>query len=153
MIYPAGMQARVFRGIGFARGAARLTALAVAYGGAFAVLHCLGLVVRGWQGWTLVCAPLVAMIGARLWAWRRVSVELIEGVLRYEAAVPSRDFEVPIDRLRATYFDRTLRGAPLVLALDGDERVCAELSPRAARALRAQLTDLGVRALGRETDA
>jgi len=141
------VQPRVFRGIGFARGAARLTALVTAYAGAFAVLWGLGLVVRGWQGWALLLAPLAAMIGLRLWAWRRVSVEVADGVVRYEGASPSADFEIPLEQIACTYFDCTLREHPLVLAIEGDERICGELSPAAARALHEHIVSLGVRAL------
>lgn len=144
------MQPRVFRGVGFARGAGRLTALVTAYAGAFAVLWGLGLVVRGWQGWALLLAPLAAMVGLRLWAWRRVSVEVAEGVVRYEGASPSADFEVPLEQIAGAYFDRTLRDRPLVLAIEGDERICGELSPSAARALHEHIVSLGVRALDAE---
>ncbi len=148
LTYPAPVEARVFRGIGLARAAARIAALVTAYAGALAVLYALGLVVRGWQGWTLVLAPLAAMIGARLWAWKRVSVEVRDGVVRYEGAAPSRDFEVPLEHVRATYFDRTLRGHPLVLVLDGDERICGELSAESGRALSRHLAELGVSPMG-----
>jgi hypothetical protein len=139
------VEPKVFRGIGVARGAVRLTALVVSYVGAFAVLWGLGLVVRGWQGWTLVTAPLLTMIAARLWAWRRVSVEVNAGLLRYEGAAPDRDFEIPIQRIVATYFDRTLPDRPLVLVTsDGDERICGELSPQAARLLHQHLAALNI---------
>jgi hypothetical protein len=131
--------------VGVARGAARLASLVTVYAGGFAVLWGLGLVVRGWPGWLLVAAPLVFLVGARLWAWHRVSVEVTEEALRYEGASPERDFELALDALAAVYFDRTLPGAPLVLVLDdGDERVCGELSAEAARALHAHLRRTGV---------
>lgn len=147
------MVPRVFRGVGFARGASQIAALVIAYAGAFAVLWGLGLVVRGWQGWALLLTPLAAMVGLRLWAWHRVSVEVAGGVVRYEGAVPASDFEIPLEQIAGVYFDRTLRERPLVFAIDGDERICGELSPRAARELRAHLVSLGVPALDREVRA
>lgn len=134
----------MFRGIGPTRAAVRVASLVTLYGGAFAVLWGLGLVVRGWQGWALLATPLAALIALRLWAWRRVSVEVTADRVRYEGAVPARDWEVLLDSIEAVYFDRTLPGRPLVLALSGDERVCGELSEPAARALHDHLIDLGV---------
>lgn len=135
----------MFRGVGVQRAATRLASLATAYVGAFAVLWGLGLVVRGWRGWLLLVTPLVAMVASRLWAWRRVAVEVGEGALRYEGALPGRDFEVSLEALEAFYFDRTLPGAPLVLVTRGGaERVCGELSAEAARALAHHLAGRGV---------
>lgn len=142
------MHPTVFRGVGITRGTVRLVSVATAYVGGFAVLWGLGLVVRDWQGWLLVGAPLIAVLAARLWAWRRVAVQVHDAALRYEGAVPTRDFEVELDAIRGVYFDRALPDRPLVLVLaDGDERVCGELSPQAARALRAHLVELGVPAI------
>jgi hypothetical protein len=138
-------EARVFRGIGLGRTAWRLGGLILQYGGGFTVLWALGLVVRGWQGWALLTAPLVGLLALRTWAWRRVSVAVAEGIVRYEGASPARDWEVPLPRVRGSYFDRALPGAPLVLALDdGDERACLELSRPASRRLQAHLRELGV---------
>ncbi len=139
-----GVRPAVFRGIGVARAAVRVASLVTLYVGGFAVLWGLGLVVRGWQGWTILGAPLAALVGARLWAWRRVSVEVTENRVRYEGAVPARDWEIPLERVEAVYFDRALPGSPLVLAVEGDERVCGDLSTTAARALFDHLTELGV---------
>lgn len=138
------MRPAVFRGIGAARAAARVASLVVVYAGGFAVLWGLGLVVRGWQGWALLATPLAAMIALRLWAWSRVSVEVSADRLRYEGAVPARDFEVPLEGIDAIYFDRSLPGAPLVIATGADEHVCGELSARAARELHDHLRARGV---------
>ncbi len=139
------MEPTVFRGIGLTRGATRIGALVTAYAGAFAVLWGLGLVVRGWQGWALLAAPLAWMVGGRLWAWHRVSVQIAQDRLRYEGALPQRDFEVMLDDIAAVYFDATLPSRPLVLALrDGDERFVAELSHESARALEHHLRERGV---------
>jgi hypothetical protein len=142
------VQPAVFRGVGLTRGATRIASLVTVYVGGFAVLWGLGLVVRGWQGWALLATPLVFLVASRLWAWRRVGVEVAEGTLRYEGAAPERDFEVEVGRIAAVYFDRALPGAPLVLVLEeGDERVCGELSSEAARALHAHLVRAGVPAV------
>lgn len=142
------MQPAVFRGIGAARAASRVASLVILYAGAFAVLWGLGLVVRGWHGWALLAAPLAALIVLRLWAWHRVSAEVTGDRVRYEGAVPARDWEILLDRIEAVYFDRTLPSRPLVIAVDGDERVCGELSAPAARALHDHLIELGVPAIG-----
>jgi hypothetical protein len=136
---------RVFRGIGIARGAARIAALVTVYAGAFGILWGLGLAVRGWQGWMIVGAPLAGMIATRVWVWHRVSVEVAHGRLRSEGALPQRDFEVGLDDNAAPYFDASLPSRPLVLALrDGDERFVGELSPKSARALYRHLREHGV---------
>lgn len=140
------MEARVYRGVGVERAALRIAALVIVYVGACAVLSGLGLAVRGWPGAVLVAAPLVAWIALRLWTFHRVSAELTDGVLRYEGAAPRDDFELEVRALHGFYFDRTLRDAPLVVvATEGDERVLAELSPLASRALGRHLLRLGVR--------
>lgn len=143
--YRLGVEPRVFRGIGLSRGAARMSALVITYAGGFAVLWGLGLVVRNWQGWALLAGPLAVLAAMQLMAWQRVSAEVGSGLVRYEGSSPQRDFEVAIDRISTTYFDAALPSCPLVLALDdGDERVCDELGPGAARALAAHLSELGV---------
>lgn len=142
------MQPRVFRGVGVTQSALRLAWPTIAYGGGFAVLWALGLVVRGWQGWAMLAAPLVAILAFRFWASRRVSVEVAEQTLRYEGASPRRDWEVSLERVKGTYFDRALPGLPLVVVLDdGDERACLELSRSAARALQEHLRERGIPAL------
>ncbi len=141
------MRPRVFRGIGAPRAAGRVASLVTLYLGGFAVLWGLGLVVRGWYGWALLATPLAALVALRLWAWSRVSAEVGPERLRYEGAVPSRDFEVRLDAIDAVYFDAHLPGRPLVVATQEDERVCGELSPSAARALRDHLVELGIRAI------
>lgn len=139
------MTPRVFRGVGVGRAFARLTALATLYVGAFVVLWALGLMMRGPVGWALGVTPLVALVLARIWVWQRVCVVLSDGVLRYEGALPTRDFEVDVERIDRVYFDRSLPGQPLVLSLrDGDERVLGELSLRASRALFTTLREDGV---------
>ncbi|HEY8427289.1 MAG TPA: hypothetical protein VIL20_02910 [Sandaracinaceae bacterium] len=138
------MRPAVFRGIGAARATARVASLVSIYAGGFGVLWGLGLVVRGWQGWALLATPLAAMIALRLWAWSRVSVEVTADRLRYEDAVPARDFEVPLEQIEAVYFDRHLPGEPLVIATGDDEHVCGELSARAARELYEHLRARGV---------
>jgi hypothetical protein len=144
------LETRVFRGVGFSRSAFGIFSIALGYGGAFAVLWGLGLVVRGWQGWLLLGAPLAAWIAARAWSFRRVSVEVGTRELRYEGVSPREDFAVPLERIASVYFDETLRGRPLVLVLDdGDERVCGELSPRAARSLHTHLLSKGVKEITR----
>jgi hypothetical protein len=141
------MQPMVFRGTGWARSASRLAYVATIYFGAFAVLWGLGLAVRGWQGWLLLTAPLLALLALRLWAWQRVSVEIAEGVVRYSGAIPSRDWETSLDQVVQVYFDNAIAGRPLVLVLkDRSERICGELGPRAARALHDSLIELGVSA-------
>lgn len=131
--------------MGFFWGAGRIASLAIVYLGAFSVLWSLGLAVRGWRGWALWATPLVGLVLLRLWAWRRVAVEVAGGTLRYEGAVPSRDFEVELDQLEAIYFDGALPDRPLVLVLrDGDERVCGELSAKAAQGLYAYLVAAGI---------
>lgn len=137
----------MFRGIGVGAGARRMAAVATLYAGGFAVLWGLGLVVRGWEGWLFLGALFAAWVVAPLWASRRVGVHVHEGVLRYEGASPARDFEVAIDALDAVYFDETLPGAPLVLVLGREERVCGELATSASRALVAHLAELGVRTI------
>lgn len=140
------MSARVFRGFDVAGAVASVSRIALLYGGAFLVLWVLGLVVRGWRGWVLLLAPLLFLVGSRLWAWRRVSVELADGQLRYEGVATADDFEVPIAAIRQVYFDRQLRGRPLVLVLeDGDERLLPRLRPASARALFEALVGLGAR--------
>lgn len=142
------MEPSVFRGIGLKRGAARIATLVTVYAGAFAVLWGLGLVVRGWQGWALLLAPLAAMIATRLWAWHRISVEVAHDRLRYEGSVLERDFEVSLEDIAGAYFDPTLPARPLVIALrDGDERFIADLSPTSARSLYRCLRDRGVQPL------
>lgn len=133
----------MFRGVGFARGAARLGALVVMYAGVLGVLFAAGMVVHGWLGWAVLATPL-AMLGLlRIWGWHRVSVTLSDGMLRYEGASPRTDFEVPLAHLRGVSLPA--RTKPLVLILEGDEpRVCPELSPRAAGALARHLVALGV---------
>ncbi|MFK7991950.1 MAG: hypothetical protein AB8I08_38390 [Sandaracinaceae bacterium] len=139
------MSARIFRGVGVGRAFARLTALATLYVGAFVVLWALGLMMRGPIGWALGVTPLVALVLARIWVWQRVSVVLSEGHLRYEGALPQRDFEVDVERIERVYFDRSLPGQPLVLSLrSGDERVLGELSKAASLALFTTLRDDGV---------
>ncbi|MEC7522212.1 MAG: hypothetical protein VYE22_20160 [Myxococcota bacterium] len=135
----------VFRGIGWPRGITRVASLVIVYVGGFAVLWGLGLVVRGWQGWILLTAPLALWVASRVWAWHRVAVEVTEDRLRYEGATPQRDFEVRLEELGAVYFDDMIPGRPLVLVLsDGDERVCGELSRRAARAVAKHLIERGI---------
>ncbi|MCB9596450.1 MAG: hypothetical protein H6719_27250 [Sandaracinaceae bacterium] len=142
------MGARVYRGFDGTAAFASVTRILLAYGGGFVVLWALGLVVRGWRGWLLVLAPLVFLVGTRLWAWRRVSVELADGVLRYEGVSSEDDFEVPLDAIRRVYRDRMLDGAPLVIVLDGeDERVLARLRPARAEELRAALVARGAEAI------
>lgn len=134
----------VFRGFDAMGAVASVSRIALAYGGAFLVLWVLGLVVRGWRGWVLVLGPLLFMVGSRLWAWRRVSVELADGQLRYEGVATQDDFEVGVDAIRQVYFDHLLPGRPLVLVLeDGDERVLPRLQPARARELRDALVALG----------
>lgn len=126
----------------------RIGALSTLYAGAFAVLWGLGLVVRGWQGWAILAAPLAAIVATRLWAWHRVSVEVASDRLHYEGALPQRDFDLPLAQIEAVYLDATLPSRPLVLALsDGDERICGELSPRAALALYRHLRERGIPAV------
>ncbi len=142
---PPDAAPRIFRGVGLERAAARIAALVTLYAGAFGVLWGLGLVVRGWQGWAILTTPLVGMIGVRLWAWSRVSVEVTGGRLHYEGALPQRDFELALDDIVAAYFDAMLPSRPLVLALrDGDERFVGELSPESARALQRHLAERGI---------
>jgi len=139
------VEPKVFRGIGARRAAWRLSSSAIAYAGVVGVLWGLGLSVRGVEGWLLVSVPLLAAMALRLTAWRRVSATVTDGTLRYESAVPRRDFDVSLEALEAVYFDATLPGRPLVAVLgDGDERVCGELSPRAARDLFRYLRERGV---------
>ncbi|HBQ12837.1 MAG: hypothetical protein RLO52_30650 [Sandaracinaceae bacterium] len=139
------MKPVLHRGIGWPRGVTRVASLVIVYVGAFAVLWGLGLVVRGWQGWILLTAPLVLWITSRLWAWHRVGVEVTEDRLRYEGANPRRDFEVRLKSIKAVYFDDLIPGRPLVLVLDdGDERVVGELSRKAARAVAKLLIERGV---------
>lgn len=139
------MRPRVFRGVGFGRALARLSALSVLYVGAFVVLWALGLMMRGPVGWALGVTPLVALVSARVWVWQRVCVVLSDGLLRYEGALPQRDFEVSLEQIERVYFDRSLPGEPLVLSLhDGDERVLGELSRRASVALFTTLREEGV---------
>ena len=143
------MTPRVFRGFDAMGALASVSRVALVYGGAFLVLWVLGLVVRGWRGWALVIAPLVFLVGSRLWAWRRVSVELADGRLRYEGVSIEDDFEVPLAAIRAVYVDRALPGRPLVLVLDeGDERLVRRLRPAQAVELRRALTALGARDVG-----
>lgn len=137
----------MFRGVGVGVSVTRLASVTTLYVGSFAILWGLGLVVRGWQGWFLLAAPFAAWVTAHLWASRRVGVHVHEGILRYEGASPTRDFEVPIDALDASYFDETLPGAPLVLVLGREERVCGELAASASRALAAHLAEIGVRTI------
>ena len=140
------MTARVFRGFDVAGAVASVSRIALLYGGAFLVLWVLGLVVRGWRGWVLVLGPLLFLVGSRLWAWRRVSVELADGQLRYEGVSTEDDFEVPLDAIRQVYFDRLLPGRPLVLVLEGgDERLLPRLRPARAVELEAALVALGAR--------
>lgn len=122
----------------------RIASLVVRYTGALAVLHALGLVVRGWLGWVLILLPLASMVAIRLWVWQRISVEVRDGLLRYEGDDPRRDFEVPLVELRATYVDHTLHGQPLVLVLEEGERTCSPLSPSASLALATHLSRAGV---------
>lgn len=135
-------EARVFRGIGVARSMERITSISVRYVGAIAVLWVLGFVVRGWAGWFVVLTPLAGWIGARAWAWHRVSVEIDGGALRYEGASRRSDFEIAITSIASARFDPD---DALVLRLaDGSERVCADLSPNAAHALSREIGALGV---------
>ncbi|MBX3273954.1 MAG: hypothetical protein KF729_27060 [Sandaracinaceae bacterium] len=139
---------RLFRGPDLAGALASVAGLALGYGGGLLALWVLGLAIRGWRGWALVLAPLVLFVGARLWAWRRVAVELDDEQLRYEGASTRDDFEVPLASIRALYTDRALEGAPLVLVLDGGgERVLSHLAPSRARALEAALVARGVEPL------
>ena len=140
------LEARVFRGFALWPASARIGGLVVSYAGAFAVLWALGLSVRGWRGWALVIAPLVVMLVTRIWAWRRISVELAQGCLRYEGVHPRRDFEVDVDAIQAVYRDPILSDHPLVLVLrGGDERVVAHLAPSAVDRLREHLVTRGAR--------
>lgn len=140
------MSARVYRGFDGVDALATTSRIALLYGGAFLVLWTLGLVVRGWQGWALVLAPLGFLVGSRLWALRRVCVELADGVLRYEGASTADDFEVELAAIREVYFDRQLAGRPLVLVLAGQgERVLPRLRPASARALADALVARGAR--------
>ena len=139
---------RLYRGPDLAGALASVARLALGYGGGLLALWVLGLAIRGWRGWALVLAPLVLFAGARLWAWRRVAVELDDERLRYEGVSTRDDFEVPLASIRALYPDRALEGAPLVLVLDGGgERVLHRLAPSRARALRAALVARGVEPL------
>ncbi|MCZ7683969.1 MAG: hypothetical protein M5U28_36450 [Sandaracinaceae bacterium] len=131
------MRPALFRGIGVARAAVRVASLVTLYVGGFAVLWGLGLVVRGWQGWTILGAPLAALVTLRLWAWRRVSVEVTEDRVRYEGAVPARDWEIPLERVEAVYFDRALPRQPARPRGGGRRaRLRRPLRPGRARALR-----------------
>lgn len=133
----------VFRGASRRRALRSLGALALVYVTGFAALWAMGLVVRGWRGWLLVVGPLVILAASRWWSWRRVSVAVDEDAVRYEASSPERDFEVPLERLRAVRRDRDLPGAPLVLSLDdGDERALLELGEDAADQLEERLSEL-----------
>lgn len=139
------MKPVLYRGIGWPRGVTRVASLVIVYVGGFAVLWGLGLVVRGWQGWILLTAPLALWIASRLWAWHRVGVEVTEDRLRYEGATPRRDFEVRLEAIHAVYFDDLIPGRPLVLVLDdGDERVVGELSRKASRGVARHLIERGV---------
>ena len=147
--YDAAVSPRVYRGYDRGAGVARLARLVLIYGGVFAGLWVLGLVVRGWRGWVLVIAPLALMIAVRVWKWRRVWVEIAEGTLRYEGAAPERDFEVPLSSIAGCYHDRMLGGGPLVLVLEGgDERVLSDLNPSRADDLREHLVASGVEPVG-----
>ena len=138
----------VFRGFDRARAAASVSRIMLVYGGAFLVLWTLGLVVRGPRGWVLVLAPLLMIVGSKVWALRRLSVDVADGTLRYEGVSVSDDFDVAVDAVTAVYFDRSLSGRPLVLALaDGDERVLEGLSRAAAGRLGAHLVASGARDL------
>ena len=134
------MAPRVYRGFDAMIALRQVSLLALGYSGAFLVLWTLGLVIRGWRGWALLVAPLLMMVGLRLFAWRRLSVELADGLLRYEGVAAEDDFEVPQASIRAVYTDPQLPGRPLVLVLqDGGERVLRGMRPRQARRLRAAL--------------
>ncbi len=136
----------MYRGVDAVGALATTSQIVLVYGGAFLALWTLGLVVRGWQGWALVLAPLVFLVGSRLWALRRVSVELADGLLRYEGASTGDDFEVELDAILEVYFDRQLAGRPLVLVLAGQsERVLPRLRPASARALADALAARGAR--------
>lgn len=139
------MSVRVYRGFDLGSGLNHISWIVLIYAGVFAVLWALGLVVRGWQGWLLVIAPLVMIVSARMWAWRRISVELADGILRYEGTDTEHDFEVPLASIASVYADEMLRGRPLVLVLvDGGERVLEDLRPSVAEALREHLVGSGV---------
>lgn len=143
--YDGAVSARVVRGYDKGAGVARLALLVLLYGGVFSALWALGLVVRGWQGWVLVLGPLVLMIAARMWRWRRVSVEIADGTLRYEGVATERDFDVPLGSIASCYRDRMLRGGPLVLVLvDDEEHVLEHLDPSGADALQERLVASGV---------
>ncbi len=140
------MKPQIYRGFEPRAAMASLSLLGLVYGGAFLVLWTLGLVIRGSRGWLLVLTPLALVAGLRLWAWRRLSVEVADGVLRFEGVSAKDDFEVALESIEAVYFDSMLPGRPLVLALhDGDERVIEGLRTGRAEELRAHLIDLGAR--------
>ncbi len=138
----------VFRGASRRRAVRSLGALALTYASGYAALWAMGLVIRGWRGWVLLLGPLVIFAGSRLISWRRVSVSVDAGRLRYEGSAPARDFELPVDEIAELYWDATLPGRPLVLTgADRDERVCEELDRRPAERLRAWLLARGVSAV------
>lgn len=124
----------VHRGIGIARALRGLAKIALVYLALLAILWALGLFVYGWRGWLVVLAPLAAWIGARAWAWQRVSVEIADGTLRYEGSSRRDDFEIPLERI-----EKVRAGDGLVLTIDGRERAL-EISPRSARALAERLS-------------
>ena len=133
-------------GIGWRRALWNVATMTTAYCGVLAVLWGLGFVVRGWYGALIVLTPLFALIGVRVYAWRRVSAELSADRLSYEGISPSHDFDVPLSSARAFYFDEApeTRALIVVLAQD-DERALSDLSRSASRRIARALHAAGVR--------
>jgi hypothetical protein len=128
----------VYRGAGLARTARTAAWIALAYVALLAAAWALGLTIYDWRGWVFVLAPFAGWLGVRVWSFARVSIELADGMLRYEGARPRDDLEIPLDTIASATVDR---GGLVVTTHDGREHMLElsnEAAAGAARRLRAR---------------